>query len=216
MKPVRFPFDGAYFDPSGQGFTLAQPPGITTPPSRQRLIVAVCWNQADDRAFFINGAGLVVPSEHNRYELAPLLLRRGVRTEYGVVIGQGLFAMKAAELKTLESSGRLKQWVTVHLAQPCGWLDDAATWSAHLAKDLDEERRAVTSSHAAAHELRLRHASIEEQSQGLEDVTRRAVAQRRAELESWRSDTLAADARLGAWLRGEVGAPPLLAAMGQA
>lgn len=222
MKPVRFPFGGAYFDPSGQGFALAQPPGITTPPSRQRLIVAVCWNQADDRAFFINGAGLAVPSEHNRYELAPLLWRRAVRIEYGVVIGQGQFAMKAAELKTLKDSGRFKQWITVHLEQPRGWLDDPAAWAAYLAADLDAEQAGVMSGRRVAEELSSRcqgialpfdqgHPSAPRME--AHDAIRQAVEERRAERENWRRNALAADARLGAWLRGEVGAPPLLALM---
>lgn len=114
-----------YRDPSGLGFALITEYTGSRPPCRQRTIVAVGWNFTEDRALFVNGAGLVVPSWHNRDALAPLLRRHTVRQAFGRVIGDGQFALKPAELKALEGSGRLKPWLVHYLPQPAGYLDDA-------------------------------------------------------------------------------------------
>ncbi|HGP1327323.1 TPA: hypothetical protein ACLF26_005044 [Pseudomonas aeruginosa] len=211
-----------YRDPSGLGFALITEYTGSRPPCRQRTIVAVGWNFTEDRALFVNGAGLVVPSWHNRDALAPLLRRHTVRQAFGRVIGDGQFALKPAELKALEGSGRLKPWLVHYLPQPAGYLDDADPWTAYVAADLEAERDAFARNHAAAVELGQRCRAGVELPWSAAPVAGGAdynamlheqLEQHRADLEAWRREELAKGAQIAAYLRGDVGDPPLLALM---
>lgn len=219
MSFPRVPFKGSYFDPTRLGFRPARSHEINR---RALTIAAVCWNPLERLAVFVNADGLALPLEVHPYEVVDLL-QHAVRIEYGKVVGDGQFAMKPAELKALEASGRIRQWMVYHLQQPAGYVNDAATWREFVADDLEGERKAATDNHAV--EARL------QRSQGaagvelpwadvppvavsdLDSHVRRAVERRQAELEEMRRQWLASDARISAWLRGDVGDPPLLALM---
>lgn len=211
-----------YRDPSGLGFALITEHTGSRPPCRQRTIVAVGWNFTEDRALFVNGAGLVVPSWHNRDALAPLLRRHTVRQAFGRVIGDGQFALKPAELKALENSRRLKPWLVHYLREPAGYLDDAATWEAFVEADQVAERDAFTRNHDAAVELGQRcragvelpwPAALAAGSADYDAALHQQLEQHRTELEAWRADELAKGTQIAAYLRGAVGDPPLLALM---
>lgn len=211
-----------YRDPSGLGFALIAEHTGPRPPCRQRTVIAVCWNFTEDRALFVNGAGLVVPSWHNRDALAPLLRRHSVRQEFGRVVGEGQFALKPAELKALESSGRLKPWLVHYLREPAGYLDDAGTWAAYVEADQAAERDAFSQSHAAAVELGQRHeagvelpwpAALAVGGDDYDATLRQQLEQSRADLDAWRHDELTKGAQIASYLRGDVGDPPLLALM---
>ena len=211
-----------YRDPYGLGFALITDSQSSRPPCRQRTIVAVMFSAIDGEAQFVNGAGLAVPAKFNLDTLAPLLSRHAVRQEFGRVFGQGQFAIKPAALKVLESSGRLKSWVVHWLPDPAGYLDDAGSWATHIEVDQDAERDAFARSIAAAVELGQQRAGGVElpwpaakaaDPTAYDAALRQQLEQRRAELDAWRRDELAKSAQLAAWLRGNVGDPPLLALM---
>jgi hypothetical protein len=211
-----------YCDPSGLGFALITESTGSRPPCRQRAIVAVCWNFTEDRALFINGAGLVVPSWHSRFALARLLLRHAVRQDFGRVAGDGQFAIKPAELKTLEDSGRLKPWLVHYLKEPEGYLDDGDTWAAYVEADQDAERTAFGQSHSAAVDLGQRNKSgvalpwleaLTAEGAGYDAALHQQLEQSRFELEAWRHDELVKERLIAAWLSGDAGGPPLLALM---
>lgn len=204
-----------YRDPSGLGFSLnLHRPGCW-PARRQLTLVAVCWNFAEDRALFINAAGLVVPSWHNRDVLAKLLRSRTLRQEFGRVIGDGQFAIKSAELKAIENSGRIKPWLVHYLDTPASYLDDSSAWAAYVECDLQAERDAFARSNEAVAELRRRGVAFAQHSAGdtYDAELRQVLERRRAEIDSRRTKDLADEARIAAWLRGDVGGPPLLAMM---
>lgn len=223
MKNNRHPFVGPYFDPAGLGFGLVLRHHDGTPCRRQLTITTICWNCTEDRALFINAAGLVVPSEHDRYELAELLRTRTAERQYGALAGDGQFAMKPAECSALASSGRIKQWVLYRLEQPAPYLDDETAWAAWLEVELEAERKATAKSQLAAQELQrsFSRPGVElpwSDAPGARDASqepgqRQAVEHRRAVLIADRARALAEDARIAAWLRGDVGDPPLLAMM---
>ena len=211
-----------YRDPYGLGFALITDRQSSRPPCRQRAIVAVMFSAVDGDAQFVNGAGLAVPAKFNLDTLAPLLRRHAVRQEFGRVFGQGQFAIKPAALKVLESSGRLKSWVVHWLPEPAGYLDDAGSWATHIEVDQADERDAFARSIAAAVELgQQRSGGVElpwpaakaADPTAYDAALRQQLEQRRAELDAWRRDELAKSAQLAAWLRGNVGDPPLLALM---
>lgn len=211
-----------YRDPSGLGFTLTPLRPGDRPAQRQLTIVAVCWNFVDDHALFINGAGLVVPSWHNRDALAELLRSRTRLQEFGKVMGAGQFALKPGELKALEGSGRLKPWLVHYLDEPTGYLDDGEAWAAYVEADQAAERTFLEQSRAAAVEIgrgRRADVALPEPATPTADGTgndtelHQQLEQRRTELDAWRRDELAKERQIAAWLRGEVGGPPLLALM---
>ncbi|WP_033998018.1 hypothetical protein [Pseudomonas paraeruginosa] len=218
MKHSRVPFKGPYFDPTGIGFRMASLHELNR---RALTIVAVCWNPIERAAVFVNADGLALPLEVHPYDVVDLL-QHAVRVDYGKVIGDGQFAMKPAELKALEASGRIKPWVVYHLPQPTGYVNDAATWAEFVAADLEAERKAAAESHAAA--IRLQRSpgalgvelpwaeSLQAEARDLESEVQ-AAERRQAELDELRRQWLASDARINAWLRGDVGDPPLLALM---
>lgn len=210
-----------YRDPYGLGFALSAR-ASSQPPCRQRTIVAVIFSAADEQAQFVNGAGLVVPAKFNLDTLAPLLRRHAVRQEFGRVFGEGQFALKPAALKALESSGRLKSWVAHWLPAPAGYLDDAGAWATYVEGEQAAERDAFAKNHAAAVELG-RHrgggvelpwsAALAAEPAAYDAALHQQLEQRRAELDAWRRDELAKSVQLAAWLRGNMGGPPLLAMM---
>ena len=207
-----------YRDPYGLGFALIPEGRSDLLPCRQRTIVAVMFSTVDEQAQFVNGAGLVVPAKFNLDTLAPLLRRHAVRQEFGRVFGEGQFALKPAALNALESSGRLKSWVAHWLPEPAGYLDDAVTWAAYVEADQQAERSAFANNHDAVAELRQRRVSGVElpwyaDPAAYDAALHQQLEQRRAELDAWRRDELAKGAQLAAWLRGNVGDPPLLALM---
>lgn len=219
MKHSRTPFKGPYFDPTNMGFRMARPYEINR---RALTIAAVCWNPLERAAVFVNADGLALPLEVHPYDEVDLL-RHAVRTEYSKVIGDGQFAMKPAELKALESSGRIKQWMVYHLPQPAGYVNDTVIWAEFLAADLEAERKATTESHAVATQLQRSPGtcgvalpwaeSPPAETPDLDSEVRAAVERRKAELDGQRRQWLASDARINAWLRGDLGDPPLLTLM---
>lgn len=219
MKHSRAPFKGPYFDPTRMGFRMACPYELNR---RALTIVAVCWNPLERATVFVNADGLALPLEVHPYDVVDLL-QHAVRAEYGKVIGDGQFAMRPAELKALEASGKIKQWVVYHLPQPTGYVNDAATWAEFVAVDLEAERKAATESHAAATRrqrspgacgVELPWAeSPQAEVRDLEGEVQAVTERRQAELNELRRQWLASDARINAWLRGDVGDPPLLALM---
>lgn len=211
-----------YRDPYGLGFALIPERANNHPPCRQRTVVAVIFSAVDEQAQFVNGAGLVVPAKFNLDTLAPLLRRHAVRQEFGRVFGGGQFALKPAALRALESSGRLKSWVAHWLPEPAGYLDDADTWAAYVEAEQVAERDAFARNHAAAVELGQRRvgsvelpwtAALAADPAAYDAALHQQLEQRRAELDAWRRDELAKGVQLAAWLRGDVGDPPLLALM---
>lgn len=207
-----------YRDPYGLGFALIPESSSGLLPCRQRTIVAVMFSAVDEQAQFVNGSGLAVPAKFNLDTLAPLLRRHAVRQEFGRVFGEGQFALKPAALNALESSGRLKSWVAHWLPEPAGYLDDAVTWAAYVEADQQAERSAFANNHDAVAELRQRRVSGVElpwyaDPAAYDAALHQQLEQRRAELDAWRRDELAKGAQLAAWLRGNVGDPPLLALM---
>lgn len=223
MKNNRRPFAGPYFDPTGLGFGLVLRHHDGVPCRQQLTITTICWNCTEDRALFVNAAGLVVPSEHDRYELAELLRTRTAERQYGAVVGDGQFAMKPAERNALASSGRIKQWVLYRLEQPAPYLDDEAAWAAWLETELDAERKAAAKSQLVVQEMQRSRCSQgvelpwsnapEGSDTSPESELLQVVEQRRAVLTADRAKSLAEDVRIAAWLRGDVGDPPLLALM---
>ncbi|MCY1282004.1 hypothetical protein D9M70_308260 [compost metagenome] len=219
MKHSRMPFKGPYFDPTNMGFRMARP---YEPNRRALTIAAVCWNPTERAAVFVNADGFALPLEVHPYDVVDLL-QQAVRVEYGKVIGDGQFAMKPAELKALEASGRIKPWVVYHLPQPTGYVNDSATWAEFVAVDLEAERKATTESHAATTRLQRSPGacgvelpwseSLQAEVRDLESEVRAAAERRQTELDELRHQWLASDARINAWLRGDVGDPPLLALM---
>lgn len=203
-----------YRDPSGLGFAIYPEKREGFPLRRQTTVVGVCWNFAEDRAYFFNGAGFVVPSWHNRDALAALLRRRTVRQEFGRVIGEGQFSIKQAELNAMQSTGRIKPWIVHWLAEQVAWLDDVDAWAAYVEADQEAERRAFAQSYEAAADLRARGLNVAEAGDSRYELAlRNQLDESRAELESARAEALAADARITAWLRGVASEPPLLAMM---
>lgn len=211
-----------YRDPYGLGFALTPESRSDLLPCRQRTIVAVMFSAVDEQAQFVNGAGLVVPAKYNLDTLAPLLRRHAVRQEFGRVFGEGQFALKPAALKALESSGRLKSWVVHWLPEPAGYLDDAGAWEAFVEVEQATERDAFARNHVDAVERGQRSiggvelpwsASLAADPAAYDTALRQQLEQRRAELDAGRGEKLAEAAQLAAWLRGNVGDPPLLALM---
>lgn len=211
-----------YRDPYGLGFALIPERTSDHPPCRQRTIVAVMFSAVDEQAQFVNGAGLVVPAKFNLDTLAPLLCRHAVRQEFGRVFGEGQFALKPAVLNALESSGRLKSWVAHWLPEPAGYLDDASAWATYVEVEQAAERDAFVRNHAAAVEQGQRRvggvelpwsAALATDPAAYDAALDQQLEQRCAELDAWRRDELAKGAQLAAWLRGNVGDPPLLALM---
>lgn len=205
-----------YRDPYGVGFDLSIERSNSRPPCPQRAIVAVMVSVVEEDARFVNAARLAVPAKFNLDTLAPLLRRHSVRQEFGRVLGEGQFAFKPAELRALESSGRIKSWVVHWLPEPAGYLDDADTWAAYVEADQVEERKAFANNHDAVAELRQRRADVTPwyaDRAAYDAALLKQLEERRAELDAWRRDELAKSAQIAAWLRGTAGDPPLLALM---
>ena len=216
MSHSRPHFPEPYRDPYGVGFGLSIERSSSCPPCRQRTIVAVMFSVVDEEARFVNGAGLVVPAKFNLDTLAPLLRRHSVRQEFSRVFGEGQFAFKPAELKALESSGRIKSWVVHWLPEPAGYLDGADTWAAYVEADQAEERKAFANNHDAVAELRQRRADVTPwyaDPAAYEAALLKQLERRGDELDTWRRDELAKATQIAAWLRGTAGDPPLLALM---
>ncbi|MDP3845525.1 MAG: hypothetical protein Q8R10_03770 [Pseudomonas sp.] len=226
----RVPFDGPYCDHAALGFT---PPHPAVMNWRARSIVTVCCSPLDrEDAIFLNAAGYAVPLEPHPYELRHLLAR-AVSREYGFLEGLGQFALKPARVSGMASSGQLKRWIIYHLAQPNGYANDPAVWAAHVARELEEERRVIEAGHPALVELYniLHRRQLAEQTSeialpwpaqaqpqaieapDLERNLREGLAARRDELAEHYRQEKAKDDAVAAWLRGDVGEPPLLALM---
>lgn len=176
---------------------------------RNRTIVAVCWDGED--AQFVNAAGLVVPCRPG--DLLRSQLARASDREFGMVIGDGQFAMKPHVLKSMEGAGTLRKWVLYRftLGEFSLFYDDAAAWAAHEQAEIAELSPGYF----------LEMAEVERQLQRrqrrdlptpveLEERRQKAIAERLAELREQRRQALEQDRQLGAWLRGELPAPPLL------
>lgn len=230
MTYRRVPFDGPYCDHTALGFT---PPHPVVMNWRARSIVTICCNPLDrDEAIFINAAGYAVPLEPHPYELRHLLAR-AVSREYGFLEGLGQFALKPGRVGGMASSGQLKRWIIYHLAQPDGYANDPAVWAAHVARELDDEQRHIEASHPALVEAYNMLRGLQQASR-LADIElpwpakaprtapeppdlardlRDGLATRGAELaEQYRQEKTKDDA-IAAWLRGDVGEPPLLTLM---
>lgn len=208
-------------DRYGIGFHFAFGYGGSGHLLRNRTIVAVCSD--GDEAQFINAAGLVVPCV--AMDGLPELLRHAIRREYGQIIGDGQFAKPAHVLKAMEGAGTLRKWVTCYfgLAEFCFYFDDDTAWDAHEQAEIAGLTPAYILEMAELerrHQRRQRLASeIADSPQGLPDLPtpaeleerrQKAIAERLAELREQRRQALEQDRQLGAWLRGELPAPPLL------
>jgi len=196
-------------------------PGPQGPLLRNATIVAVCWD--GETAQCVNAAGLAVPCKAG--DLLPLQLSRACRKEFSTIIGDGQFSMKAHTIKSLESAGTLRKWVLYHFDMgDCFFYDDAAAWEAHEKRDISE-LLPVHFQEAAAVEaqlLRRQHFNSDQcmaaahapaalpTPEQLEARRQQAIAERQAELQEQRRRALEQDRELGAWLRGELPAPPLL------
>lgn len=213
------PFDGPYFDPTGLGFA---PPITGAMNWRTRSIVTICWDPLDREAVFLNADGYALPLEPHPYELRRLL-ENAESQEFGKLEGIGQFAPKPAMVNALQGSGRLKRWVLYRLPEPDGYANDAATWAAYVAADLEEERKSTQASHAAAIDLYNRRArqpgvdlpwpTAPGQQPDLELALRENLAQREADLADQYRARQAEEKAIAAWLRGDAGGPPLLALM---
>jgi hypothetical protein len=230
MTYRRVPFDGPYCDHAALGFTPPHPVGMNW---RARSIVTVCCSPLDrEEAIFLNAAGYAVPLEPHPYKLCHLLAR-AVSRECGFLEGLGQFALKPARVGGMASSGQLKRWIIYHLAQPHGYANDPAVWAAHVARELEDERRIIEAGHPAlvAHYTIHTRQSCGElpgeielpwpakaqpqaiEAPDLERNLREGLAARRAELAEHYRQEKAKDDAIAAWLRGDAGEPPLLTLM---
>lgn len=187
---------------------------------RNRTIVAVCWDGED--AQFVNAAGLAVPCRPG--DLLRRQLSRASHREFGVVIGDGQFAMKPHVLKSMESAGTLRKWVLYRFSLcDCWFYDDATAWAAHEQADIAElSPKYFLEMAEVERQLQRRQRLAGEMNDGawglpslpapavLEERRQKAIAERLAELREQRRQALEQDRQLGAWLRGELAAPPLL------
>lgn len=215
----------AVIDFTGHGFRvpLFGSPG---PMLRNLAIVGVsfCWDLED--AQFFNPAGLVVPCRAG--DGLRRLLTRASHREYSKIVGLGQFAKPAHVLKSMEGAGTQRKWMTCYFERSefCFYFDDDAAWAAY--------EQAETADLTPAYLLEMeelerqqqrcqrRASEIADSLQGLPDLPdlptpaeleerrQKAIAERLAELREQRRQALEQDRQLGAWLRGELPAPPLL------
>lgn len=187
---------------------------------RNGTIVAVCWD--GDAAQFVNAAGLVVPCKAG--DLLRNQLTRASDREFGAIIGDGQFAMKPHVLKSMEGSGTLRKWVLYHFGLcDCWFYDDDTAWDAHVQADLAELGTKYFQELAEIERQLQQRQRCREDVDGfgaplpslptpaeLEERRQKAIAERLADLQEQRRQALEQDRQLGAWLRGELPAPPLL------
>lgn len=226
MSPRIQPFKTPLFDPTGLGFGHWV---AAWKYFRQRYIAGVSYNQSDDRIQAFNPDGLVLPLEHNRYAL-PKLLQGAVRHEFGRICGEGQFAIKAHEYRTLESAGRLKEWVTYWFSDPEGGFACEPTVRAvcraksvrQCREDIEVAFRSASDrvwpEHLRAGALKQSGLSDAESLSSSRQAWLASEIQRREEEAGEDSDRFYAqqlefDRQISAWLRGDVGHPPLLALM---
>jgi hypothetical protein len=213
-----------YRDRYGIGFRLAFAYAAAPARMRHATIAAVSWDGEED-AQFVNAAGLVVPCQP--LDGLPELLRRASRKEFCKIIGDGQFAKSEHVRRALEGAGTLRKWVTYHfdLPETCFFYDDTAAWEAHEKSDIAElsPRYFQQMGELEAQLLRRQHFNSEQcldavapvpaalsTPEQLEERRQQAIAERLAELQEQRRRALEQDRELGAWLRGELPAPPLL------
>lgn len=211
----------ALIDTYSLGFRFPWP-GSQGPLLRNSTIVAVCWDGED--AQFVNAAGLVVPCRAG--DLLRRQLTRANDREFGAIIGQGQFAKPAHVLKALEGAGTLRKWVLYRFSLcDCWFYDDAAAWAAHEQVEVADltpayflemaelerklQRRQHLDSAQSADDFAQAAADLPTQAE-LEERRQKAIAERLAELREQRRQALEQDRQLGAWLHGELPAPPLL------
>lgn len=202
---------GPFRDRYGLGFRL---PGGHAPLERHRTITAVCWD--GDEAQFVNAAGLAVPC--TALDGLPDVLHRASRQEFGTIIGEGQFAKSAHVLKSMEGAGTLRKWVTYYfeLGESCLFFDDGSAWEtfeqrmcADIAKEYQRQIDGLLEyRNANAKWLSGTHSEALER---LERERQQALASERQHLANQRRQALEQDRQLGAWLRGELPTPPLLA-----
>ena len=218
-------FKAPYFDTYQIGFMRpVAPDQVDRLNWRQRTIAGVSWNGQERTAYFFNPDRLTLPLEAHPYELPLLLARLTVEREFATVVGDGQFAIPAAQQKAMTAKMR-GQWVTYWFvdggtvygnsaevfashteARATQARDDVVTvlgsvsqhlfWPEHLLWQPDGGQ-ALTQS---------RQAHIDQQKREAEQSTRAQCAEQHAE-------QCAYDQRVGEWLRGEAGRPPLLALM---
>jgi hypothetical protein len=209
MSSSRMPFRGPFFDSYRLGVSLYRPGERNW---RQRTIAGVSWNGRERKAYFFNPDGLALPLDPHPWELPDLLAGRTVRREFAMVFGAGLFAMPDRQRNAL-AAANLAEWVTCWLvADDAPYANDAATWAAFVAVDLEAERRATESAIAIGRGLRRDIAAPADAAQQV----RESVEARRLYLQAEYTYEAAEDLRIATWLRGGDGAPPLLALMGEA
>lgn len=210
-------------DRYGIGFHFAFGYGSSGHLLRNRTIVAVCSD--GDEAQFVNAAGLVVPCV--AMDGLPEILRQAIRREFGQIIGDGQFAKPSHVLKAMEGAGTLRKWVTCYfgLAEFRFYFDDDAAWDAHEQAEIAD----LTTAHfleMAELERQLQRRQRLDSAQSIDDFApalpalptpaeleerrQKAIAERLADLQEQRRQALEQDRQLGAWLRGELPAPPLL------
>lgn len=195
-------------------------PGSQGPLLRNGTIVAVCWD--GDEAQFVNAADLAVPCRPG--DLLRRQLTSASHREFGAIIGDGQFAMKPHVLKAKEGAGTLCKWVLYRFDLcDCWFYDDAAAWAAHeQAETADLTPAYFLEMAELGRRLQRRqrlYSAIADSPQGLPDLPtpaeleerrQKAIAERLTELREQRRQALEQDRQLGAWLRGELPAPPLL------
>lgn len=225
MKPHRQPFATPYFDAYQVGFALpAGPASAATGLNwRQRTIAGVSWNGQEQQALFFNPDRQALPLEAHPYELPRLLARVTTRREFAAIVSDGQFAMPVAQQKAMTAKMR-GQWVTY-------WFIDADTVYGNTAEvfaDYTEARSSQVrddvastlngmadrfwpeslrwSPDAEAGLVEARQAYCVQQQGEAEQDERVRCAEQHAK-------QVAYDKRVGEWLRGEAGGPPLLALM---
>lgn len=208
---------GPFLDSYGLGFAF---PGGNGPRGRHRTIAAVSWDGSSRDAQFVNGAGLAVPCEP--LDGLPAILARASRREYGVVVGDGLFAKSAAMLKACEGAGLLRKWVTYHfdLGEFCLYFDDSTAWDTYEQRELDELDRHYRGQIAGLEEYCKSNPSWSStqaaEIERLEQERRQALSHDRRRLADQLQKGIEQDRQLAAWLRGELPEPPLLRLAGAA
>ncbi|WP_455232339.1 hypothetical protein [Geopseudomonas aromaticivorans] len=212
----------AVIDTFGHGFRVPLF-GSRGPMLRNLAIVGVSFDGDLEDAQFFNPAGLVVPCRAG--DGLRRLLTRASHREYSKIVGHGQFAKPEHVLKSMEGAGTQRKWMTCYFERSefCFYFDDAAAWAAHEQAEIAD----LTPTHfleMAELERRLQSrqrlaSEIADGPQGLPDLPtpaeleerrQKAIAERLADLQEQRRQALEQDRQLGAWLRGELPAPPLL------
>lgn len=209
---------GPFRDCYGLGFRFAFGYGGAGTLLRNGTIVAVCYD--GEEAQFVNAAGLAVPCV--AMDDLPELLRHASRREYCKIVGDGQFAKPEHVVKSMEGAGTLRKWVTYYfdLGEFCLYYDDTAAWDAHVQSQLDHlDTKHLKEIAELEHKLQRRQQPADDlppqlpampTPAELEERRQQAIARDLESFASQRRKALEQDQQLGAWLRGELPAPPLL------